>query len=349
MDEDTGLVRSAVGYPLAGDEARSRLLLGAGLHFVGAIGVALAAALLLSDLVAPVLAIALAAGVVLVGYVPLLGYTAATVRSLLGGEADPPTVGDWSAMLRDGRRVATVVALYGAPAVLLASAAVALGGLGADAPAGALAAAGLAAVAALVALYVLPAAVVNVVETGVTSGAWDRATLADAVGDGRYLGPWLLGVGGATVGGVVGAPLAVVLVGLPVLFATQVATTHAVTHGVVRSLEWTLEEPPAPPASGYIPEWEDGSRRKELSEGRLGGSLLPTTPDEDDEAEETPPTPGSLATTDDDGSTATDLERPDGGPDRSGHGSGGSEATADAESGDAGSDIERYEEDGEDD
>lgn len=282
MDEDTGLVRSALGYPLAGDGARSRLLMGAGLHFVGGIGVAVALAVVLLGLVDPVLSVIVGVGIALVGYVPLLGYTAATMRSLLEDEDEPPTVADWSALLRDGRRAASIVALYAAPAVALATVAIALGGVGSQATTLSLGAAGLAAVLALLALYVLPAALATVVESGETAAAWDGGTLADAVQDGRYLKAWLVGAGATAVGAAVGTPLAVVLVGLPVLFATQLAVVNAATRGVVDALEWTLEEPPAPPASGYIPEWEDGSRRKELTDGRLGGSLLPTTPGSDD-------------------------------------------------------------------
>lgn len=310
MDEDTGLVRSSLAYPLAGDTARSRLLMGAGLHFVGGLGVAVAAAVVLLELVDPVLSVVVGVGIALLGYVPLLGYTAATMRAMLEDEAEPPSVADWSALLRDGRRAASVVGLYAVPAVVLATVAIALGGVGSDATTASLAAAAMAGLLALVALYVLPAALATVVESGETRAAWDRATLGDAVRDGRYLTAWLLGVGVATVGAAVGTPLSVVLVGLPVLFATQLAAVHAGTRGVVESLEWTLEEPPAPPASGYIPGWDDGASRRELTDGRLGGSLLPTTPGSDDEDSTSSggnrSTPGSLANTDEDAAAAAD-------------------------------------------
>jgi hypothetical protein len=321
MNEDTGLVRTSVAYPLAGDGARSRLLMGAGLQFLGGVGVAVAAALVLMELVDPVLSALVVVGVALLGYVPLLGYASRTIRSLLADEAEPPAVADWPALLRDGRRMAVVVGLYAVPAVALATIAIALGGVGSSATRASLGAAALAGLLALAALYVLPAALAVVVERGEPSAAWDRGTLGDAVRSGDYLKAWLFGAVVTAVGGAVGTPLSIVLVGLPLLFATQLSVVHATTYGVVRSLGWTLEEPPAPPASGYIPEWDEDGGRKELSEGHLGGSLLPTTPgsDEDDGAgaEETPPSPGSLATTSDDepsvdGSVDPDAGAPDG-------------------------------------
>lgn len=125
-----------------------------------------------------------------------------------------------------------------------------------------------------------------------------------------------------------------VLVGFGVMFAAGTAAVHAAIHGVVRSLELTLEEPPAPPASGHIPGWDDGAERKELTDGRLGGSLLPTTAGDDDGTdEETPPTPGSATPT----GTATDLDRssePPGGTGSSPSGDGGTDER----------DIEPYEE-----
>jgi len=312
MDEDTGLVRVSVAYPLAGDGARSRLVRGAALQLAGAVGVAVAAALLAFDLVAPVAWVPVAAVVVLAGYVPLLGYAAAAVRSLLAGEADPPGIDGVADLLLDGRRLAAVVGLYALPAVLLATAAVALGGGAPGSTPVSLGAAALAGLLALAALYVLPAAAVLVVDRGEPSAALDRGVLRAAVGDRRYLGPWLLGVAGVAVGTAVAAPLAVVAVGLAVAFTAHTAAVHAVTHGVVRSLEWPLEDPPAPPASGYIPGWDDGADRKELSEGRLGGSLLPTTPDGDGEdavQSDEPAAPAGDLAADDDGGAGGLLAR----------------------------------------
>jgi hypothetical protein len=336
MDEDTGLLRASVAYPLSGDGARTRLLFGGVLQLLAVASVALA--VLLRSFVDPVLVVPVVFVVVLVGTAPLLGYVAATVRAILEDEDEPPSFGDWSALLRDGRRMALVVGLYALPTVAFATAAVALGVAGSDPPTAALAAAGVAALLALLAAYLLPAAALLVVESGETSRAFDRAWLREAVVDRRYLGPWLLGVGVAGAGGAVGAALSVVVVGFGVMFAAQTAAVHAASRGLVHSLELTLEEPPAPPASGHIPGWNDGAERKELTDGRLGGSLLPTTPDEDDDDEgsagETPPTPGSATPT----GTATDLDRSSDAPGAASSGSAGDTGGTDEQ------DIEPYEE-----
>lgn len=362
MDEDTGLLRASVAYPFKGEAARTRLLFGAGLHFLAgvvAVGAAAAATVTFgSPELAPVwLAVGLAG---LLAYVPLLGYTAGTIRELLDDEPAPTHFGNWERLLRDGRRFAVVALLYAAPLAALVGLAVFLGGSDDAATLAVVAAAGL---YALVAAYVLPAAAVSVVNTGTTSAAWDAGTLRDAVVDHRYFGRWLLAGVVVAFGGTIGAALTPVVLGFVVLFAVQVAATYAVTQGVILSLDLTLEAPPPAPASGYVPDWDDGSRRKQLSAGRLGGSLLPTTPDGDEGdgpvgTDETPPTPGSLATTDDGGDTTTDIDRQGGQPDAGSGGSsssgsaGGSSTNSSSSSeaegaagGDDSSDIEPYESD----
>lgn len=353
MDEDTGLLRSTVTFPFQGEAPWTRLLFGAGLHFLAGVAVvgAVAAAATALSTVEPAL-LWLAVGLVaIVAYVPLLGYTATTMRGLLDDDREPPGFGDWGALLRDGRRIAGVTLLYAVPFAALGAGALLVEDGGA-----ALGLGGAAGLAGLGATYVVPAAWVTVINTGELSAAWDHERLLAAVRDDRYLGRWLLAAGLVIGGGALAAALAPFVVGFAVLFLVQVAATYAVTRGVIHALDLSLEDPPPAPASGYVPGWDDGAKRKQLSEGRLGGSLLPTTPGGDDgdgasggsDTGSTPPTPGSLATTDD-GSPSTELDRRDGGPDVSGDGSGGSEAaTADAESGDAGSDIERFDEDGED-
>lgn len=336
MDEDRGLLRTSVGYAFAGEDARSRLLVGTALHFIAGV-LTVGAAALAPRFLPAALAVVAVFVVALLAYVPLLGYASSTMRSLLDDEDEPPAVGDPSALLRDGRRLGSLVALYALPALAAAVASLSLGGVGAEATQVSTALAAAAAVLALAALYLLPAAAVVVVETGETSRAWDLETMRAATVDGSYLKAWSVGGAVAAVGGAAGAALSVAVVGLGVLFATQAAAVHAATRGVVRSLDITLEDPPAPPASGYVPGWDDGNRRKELTDGRLGGSLLPTTPDEDDaESEETPPTPGSPTPTGGTATTALDRRSDgDGAGGADGSGTSGAEATP-------GSDIERF-------
>jgi hypothetical protein len=264
MDEDTGLLRTSVGYAFAGDESRSRLLVGTALHLLAGV-LTVGTAALAPRMLPAALAVVAVFAVALVAYLPLLGYAAATMRSLLDDAGEPPGVGGPSALLRDGGRLASLVTLYALPALVAAVASLSLGGVGPDATSASTALAAAAALLALAALYLLPAAAVVVVETGETSRAWDLGTMRAAAVDGSYLRAWSVGAGVAAVGGAAGAALSVAVVGLGVLFATQVAAVHAATRGVVRSLDITLEDPPAPPASGYVPGWDDGDGRKELT------------------------------------------------------------------------------------
>lgn len=347
MDEDTGLVRASLAYPFGGEGTGTRLLFGAGLNLLGgvvAVGVAAAATeVALAGPATPVVA----AVVALLAYVPLLGYLAATIRALLDDEPAPPGVDRWGGLLQDGLRFAGVGVLYGVPAAALAVAATAVEG--AAVAAALWVAAG---VCALGAAYVLPAVAVTVVESGVASAAWDGGRLRDAVVDRRYAGRWLLAVAVAAVGGLLGAPLSIVVVGLPVLFVAQLAAVYAVTRGVVLALDLTLEDPPPAPASGYVPGWEDGADRKELSQGRLGGSLLPTTPDGGDgdtdvAVDDGAGTSGPLASTGDGGGGATDLDRPSASAPGVTQGAGG--AGGESDDGDDGQeDIEPYEDAGSD-
>lgn len=312
MDEETGLVRSAVAYPFVG-AAGTRFVFGAVLYFFGVVVSTGAVAIAVRWIESPLPAL----GVVAVGLLvllPIFGYAAATMRTVLDGESEPPAFGDWGSLVRDGRRVAFVVLVYLAPLAIAGAGAVLLSDDGALGVAS-LSLLVIGAAYALLAAYVLPAAVVSVVHNGAASAAWDVATLREAVVDHRYATGWLVGALVTLVGGAIGGVSALFVVGFAVLFATQVAATYAVTRGVIAALDLTLEEPPAPPASGYVPGWNDGPKRKELSQGRLGGSLLPTTPGDDGDGSdidrnEPAGSPGTLATTGDGGDGSADRGRP---------------------------------------
>ena len=167
--------------------------------------------------------------------------------------------------------------------------------------------------------------------------------LDEAVVDRRYAAGWVVAVLVAVVGGTVGAASAPFVVGFAVLFATQVAATYAVTRGVVVALDLALEEPPAPPASGYVAGWDAGAGRKELSQGRLGGSLLPTTPDGDGGESDIDPddpggTSGPLAPRSSAEGGSSDLGRRDDAPTVAGAEAAGDSSAEPAED-DVGSDI----------
>lgn len=312
MDEETGLVRSAVAFPFAG-RAGTRFVFGTVVYFFGVVVSAGAVAIAVRVLQSPDRALAVVA-VGLLALLPVMGYTASTVRAVLDDESEPPAFGDLGSLVRDGRRIAVVAGVYLAPLAVAAAGSVLLSGGGGFGPAS-LSLLGAAAVYALVATYVFPAAVVTVVYAGATSAAWDLATLRDAVVDSGYASGWAVGVLVGLVGGAIGTVTAPFVVGFAVLFATQLAATYAVTRGVIAALDLALEDPPAPPASGYVPGWDDGPRRKELSQGRLGGSLLPTTPDDDGDASdidrnEPSGTSGPLATRGDGGDEPSARDRP---------------------------------------
>lgn len=312
MDEDTGLVRSSVAYPFAG-AAGTRFVFGAVLYFFGVVVSAGAVAIAVRSIESPPQALAVGVGGIL-ALLPVAGYAAATVRAILDDDPEPPAVGDLGSLVRDGRRVAVVVAAYAVPLAVAATGALLLSDGGGVGPAS-LSLLAVAALYALVAAYVLPAALVLVVHDGAANAAWDLAVLREAVVDHRYASGWIVGALVALLGGAIGAVSAPFVVGFAVLFATQVAATYAVTRGVIAALDLTLEDPPAPPASGYVPGWDDGPRRKELSQGRLGGSLLPTTPGDggdgsDIDRDEPSGTPGTLAPTGGGGDASTDLDRP---------------------------------------
>lgn len=290
MDEVTRLFRVAVAYPFEGDHATTRLLVGAGLHFLAGVvftaaataGGGLAATLVLAPAV-----LALLLG--LVAYVPLAGYAAATARELLDGGEAPPAFDDWPGLLADGLRVAGIALLYGLPLVALGVAAFAATDPGGGVGPLLVVIAVLAVAYALAAAYVLPAAVVNVVHTGRASGAWAAGTLREATIDREYVAAWIVGAAILLVGGAIGAVLAVVAVGFAVLFAAQVAAVYAVTRGVIAALDIpTASEPPPPPASGYIPGWDEDERRRKRRRQLTSGvseALLPTTSEEADGGE----------------------------------------------------------------
>lgn len=320
MDEETTLVRSAVAYPFEG-AAGTRFVFGAVLYFFGVVVSAGAFGIAARWIESPLWALVVIA-VGLLALLPILGYVAATMRAVLDEGSEPPPFGGPGTLVRDGRRVALVVLAYLVPLAIAAGGALVLSEDGALGVAS-LSLLGVGVAYSLVAVYVLPAAVVSVVHVGAASAACEFGTLREAVVDHRYASGWAVGALLALVGGAIGVVSAPFVVGFAVLFVTQVASTYAVTRGVIGALDLALEDPPAPPASGYVAGWDDGPRRKELSQGRLGGSLLPTTPGDDadgsdiDRSEPSGPS-GPLAPTSEGGDGSSDRNRPGDAPSAAG-------------------------------
>lgn len=309
MNEDAGLVRSAVAYPFSGS-AGTRFVFGAVLYFFGVVVTAGGVVIAVRSIEAPDRAFAVVALALLV-WLPVFGYAGATIRAVLDEETDPPAFGGWRALVADGRRLGVVVLAYAAPFVVTVSGAAILsdgGSFGSGTLSLLVAGAGY----GLVAAYVLPAAVVSTVHEGRANAAWEFATLREAVVDHRYASGWVVATLVALIGGTIGVATSLFVVGFAVLFATQVAATYAVTRGVVAALDLALADPPAPPASGYVPGAGDDTGRKELTDGRLGGSLLPTTPGDDEgddvDHEEQSSTAGPLATMSEGGDATSDTD-----------------------------------------
>lgn len=284
-NEEPEPLREALAYPFAGEGATTRMLVGAGLHFLA--GVVLAAAvavggiLVETDVLVPVgLAVALG---VLLAYVPAAGYGIAAVRALLEGEEAPPGFDDWTAIARDGLWAVGVAAAFALPLVALGALALAGESVAGGAAGTALAvvATVLAVVYGLLAAYALPAALVNATHEGSARAALPDGPIRQALGERAYFRSWVAAVAVLLAGAVVGGPLIAVVVGFAVLFVAQVAAVNLLTRGVIDALDITTgAEPPPPPASGYVPGWgeddRERGRRRQLS-GGVGDALLPTT------------------------------------------------------------------------
>lgn len=214
----------ALSYPLRGDDAVGRLVVGSGLTLLSVL------------LVVP--------GIL------LAGYAVAVCRSVLAGEAEPPVFGDWRALARDGLDVAAITLVYCLPGVVLGALAAGvpvLASMGPGGGAGGILAAVLAAVLglgasvagvlyALAAGYALPAALVNYARTGEVSAAWDRPTLRAALLDGDHLATWMAGVLVVVAAGSLGGATAAAVIGFPVLFYGLVAGTTLFTRASMDAL-----------------------------------------------------------------------------------------------------------------
>lgn len=214
----------ALSFPLRGDDAVGRVVLGS--------------VLVLLSLVLVVPGVALA------------GYAVAVCRSVLAGDEQPPALGDWRTLSRDGVDVAAITLVYAAPGLVVAALSAAVPVLASMGPGGG----GGGMVAALLAVvfgfggsvvataygvavaYVLPAALVNYARTGTVSAAWDRTTLREVLLDGDYVATWMAGTLVAVAAASIGGATAAAMVGFPVLLYGLVAATALFTRGSMDAL-----------------------------------------------------------------------------------------------------------------
>jgi hypothetical protein len=241
------MLEDALRYPLRGEDATTRLVVGGALPFL-AIAIYLVG-LLLTVVFVGVFVLPFA----IVPRVFLWGYLVAVVAAVLNGRAEPPDFTDWTRLGIDGLKAVVVTVGYSLPlvAALVAFAVVAAftGALADQAGSSANSVIGVlfllvglgAALYSLLLYYVLPAAIVNVVREDDLAAAFDLGTVRDIAFDGDYLVPWLVAVVVLTIGNLLALPLSLVLVGFVLRFYLLVVAAYLVTRGSIDSMNWTTE------------------------------------------------------------------------------------------------------------
>lgn len=211
------MLEDALTYPLEGDDAVERLLVGSGLLLLANV-LNLAGVLLLVVLVG-VLLFPLAFLVSL----PVAGYLVAVLRTTAQGAAEPPAFGDWGRLFVDGLKATLVVLAYSfVPSVLFLAVAASLFGLGAvtgDVAGGVASGVGLLVLLLafpvyLLVAYVTPAALTNFAVEDDLGAAFAFGTVAGVVTDGDYVVAAVVAVVVSLVAGFVATLLNFVLVGI---------------------------------------------------------------------------------------------------------------------------------------
>ena len=202
------MISDGLSYPVSGDKALSRIVVGTVLG-------------LASVLVVPAFA--------------LLGYLVRVLASAARDEPEPPAFDDWGEMLVTGLKATVVMVVYGAIPVGLFVAYAVSGVLLSDtgaAGSGLLAGFGLiggfgALLVSILVYYLVPAALANMAVEGQIGAAFDLGRLTSVLTSGEYLVAWLVPFVLSLVLNVVTVVLFVTIVGavfVPVLqFYVQVA------------------------------------------------------------------------------------------------------------------------------
>lgn len=190
------MLEEGISYPLQGDDAITRIVIG------GVLG-------LVSFLIVPAFA--------------LVGYLVWVLAGAARGEEEPPAFEDWGTMTVDGLKATAVAIVYGiVPFVLVfVSILVTTGGAasGNDAAAGIFGGLGIfgllvSFLAMFVLYYLIPAALTNMALEGSMSAAFDVATIKEAVLSADYLVAWLVPFVIAFVVNIVVFVLALTVIGL---------------------------------------------------------------------------------------------------------------------------------------
>ena len=176
----------------------------------------------------------------------VLGYYVRVLDRAARGETEAPSFTDWGGLFADGLKLLIVSLVYSlvifvplGAAVGLFATPLATGNSGAASVAGGLlGVASLLLVGALsiVVSYLLPAAYVNVAVEGTVGAAFDFGTILRGALTGDYAVAWFLALVVGVVGGAVATPLAMLVVGLPLLFYVQVVAYYLLGRGFAEGL-----------------------------------------------------------------------------------------------------------------
>lgn len=206
------MLEDGLSYPLYGDSALGRIIIGGLLGFG-------------SFLIIPAFA--------------LMGYLVWVLGGAARGEKEPPAFDDWGEMIVDGLKATVVTLVYGViPFVLVfVSIFVIAGGgaTGSEAGMGILGSIGLlgilvSVVAMFVLYYLIPAALTNMALEGAIGSAFDFGTIKQVVLSVEYLVAWLIPFILAFIANIITAVLAVTIIGLVAIpflqFYIQVAAFY---------------------------------------------------------------------------------------------------------------------------
>jgi hypothetical protein len=193
-------------------------------------------------------------GVLILPALVIQGYLVRVLRAGARDNATVPSFTEWGRLLVDGLKILLVSLGYGlavvVPLVVLSVVLAVTNGLGAEAGGPGLLAGliglgvGIAFVLLSVAVgYVVPAAMANFAIQGRLGAAFDVGTVAQGAFTVEYAIAWLLGLLVAVVGGLLGAVLSALVVGIFLLFYVQVSVYYLWGRGFAAGLG---HEPGAP-------------------------------------------------------------------------------------------------------
>lgn len=179
------------------------------------------------------------------------GYLVRVLRDAAKGETAAPSFTDWGSLIVDGVKLFVVNLVYSLVVVVPTLAVLALfvptsvrtdpGGVPAqppDAGFGLVALVGVLVVLlfGLLVAYFLPAAMANFAVEDSLGAAFDLSTIWTAATTGEYFVGWVLALVVGVVGGLVGAALSTIVVGIFVLFYVQVVTYYLWGRGFSKGL-----------------------------------------------------------------------------------------------------------------